>query len=80
MGEMEEQIEGSRRVEVRDRLSGFISRKFIISQQVILAAVGLPILYSYLGISEMVTLTVLGVLTGVGSVYGVVNMVQKKFE
>jgi hypothetical protein len=61
---------------LRDRIK---SRKFLVSQQIILLAAGLPILYAHLGISESVTLTVLGVLTGVGGLYGIANSLSKKW-
>lgn len=61
---------------LRDKIK---SRKYLVSQQIILLAAALPILYARLGISESVTLTVLGVLTGVGGLYGIANSLSKKW-
>jgi len=56
------------------------SRKFWLAQQVILLSVAVPLLYRYAGITESVTLVTLGVLSGAGALYGVVNTVDKKLN
>lgn len=58
----------------------FKSRKFWLAQEVILLSVLVPLLYKAVGIAEGVTLVTLGVLSGAGALYGVVNTVDKKLN
>jgi len=61
----------------RDKLS---SRKFWLAQQIIALTLGLPILFQKYGIDTSVTLLALGAVTGIGAFYGVVNVLDKKYE
>jgi len=54
------------------------SRKFIALLVEIVLLVAIPILYSYIGISDSVTLLVLGALAGSASAYIGFNVLQKK--
>lgn len=56
------------------------SRKFWLTQQVVYLSIGVPILFHSLGIPESVTVITLGVVGGAGAVYGVVNVMGKKFS
>lgn len=44
---------------------------------VVLAAAILPIIYNRIGVSDAVTLSVLGIMAAVGSAYGFINAKQK---
>lgn len=56
------------------------SRKFWLTQQTVCLSVLVPLLFKYVGLSETVTLTVLGTVGAVGSLYGVINTVDKKLN
>lgn len=60
--------------------SPFKSRKFLMSQMLIWLSTGAPILFHYLGISDQITLMVLGVYVGVGGIYHAVNVVDKRIN
>jgi len=58
--------------------SKFKSRKFLISQEIIVLGIALPLLFHYVGIVGDVTLMALGVVSGAGTLYGVVSTWDKK--
>lgn len=58
----------------------FKSRKFWLAQQIVYLSIGVPILFNSLGISESITLMSLGVLSGAGTLYGVVSSLDKKWN
>lgn len=60
--------------------SKFLSRKFIVTIAVMILSVAAPILYQNLGVSETVTLTVLAMIGGVGTAYGVINYKDAKLD
>lgn len=55
----------------------FKSRKFILTMIIIVLTAILPALYKYLQVGEAVTMTVLGILAGVGAAYGFINVKAK---
>ena len=62
---------------IRNKLT---SRKFWLAQQIVYLSIGVPILFNSLGISEGITLMSLGVISGAGTLYGVVNTLDKKWN
>lgn len=58
----------------------FFSRKFLLTLLVLGASSGLPVLYKQLEISEIVTLTVLGIIAGIGTAYGFINLKESKID
>lgn len=56
------------------------SRKFWLTQQTVVLSVCVPLLFKYVGLSESVTLMVLGTVGAVGSLYGVISAMDKKFN
>ena len=56
----------------------FTSRKFILTVVIITLSAILPMLYKWLGVGEAVTITVLGIMAGVGTAYGFVNIKAKE--
>lgn len=60
--------------------SPFTSRKFWISIAAVLISCGLPVLYKQLGISESVTLAVLGLVSAISLGYSGANLIDKKIS
>ena len=58
----------------------YLSRKFIISILTFITASGLPMLYKYLGISDVITMTVLGLVSSVAVGYGLINVKDSNNE
>lgn len=58
----------------------FLSRKFILTVVVLLMVGILPMIYKNNGVSEAVTMVVLGLLGAVGAAYGFVNVKDAKVE
>jgi hypothetical protein len=58
----------------------FTSRKFILTVVIITLTALLPMAYKWLGVGEAVTMTVLGIMAGVGAAYGFVNVKAKGKE
>lgn len=56
----------------------FLSRKFILTIGVLMAAVMYPKVYKEAGVSDSVTLAVLALLCGVGVSYGFINVKDSK--
>jgi len=56
------------------------SRKFWIAQQIVYLSIGVPILFQHLAIDSSITLMTLGVLSGAGTLYGVVSTFDKKWN
>ena len=56
------------------------SRKFWLTQEIVLLGVGLPLAFQYAGISEGVTLMALGIVSGAGTLYGVISTFDKKLN
>lgn len=56
----------------------FKSRKYALSVYVLLGSTIVPIAYHFIGISEAVTMSVLGILASVGVGYGIVNVQAAK--
>lgn len=56
------------------------SRKFWLTQQIVYLSVGVPLLFKYMDIDLTVTLMTLGVLSGAGTLYGVVSTFDKKWN
>lgn len=52
----------------------YLSRKFIISILTFVVASGLPMLYKHLEISDVITMTVLGLISSVAVGYGLINV------
>ena len=55
----------------------YFSRKFIVTILVAIIGAIAPIVYTKLGVSEMVTMTVLAMVGGIGAAYGVINIKDK---
>lgn len=72
---MEKEIPGKREFKLMQK---FISRKFILSILVLLLSVLIPVVYKHLEIGETVTLTVLGIMAGIGTGYGILNVRDSK--
>lgn len=58
----------------------FVSRKFILTAVGILIMSSIPILYKQLGISDSITLVVVGAIAGATGVYAGFNTLAKKYE
>lgn len=58
----------------------YLSRKFIISILTFITASGLPMLYKHLGISDVITMTVLGLVSSVAVGYGLINVKDSNNE
>jgi hypothetical protein len=56
------------------------SRKFWLAQQVVFLSVSVPLLFKHMEISESVTLIAMGVIAGAGTLYGVVNTIDKRLN
>lgn len=59
-------------------LKKFVSRKFFLTVFIVLLAVLAPIIYKDKGVQDAVTMTVLGILAGVGAAYGFLNIRDSK--
>lgn len=55
------------------------SRKLLVTLLCLILGPSLPILYKAIGISNEVTMTVEGIIAAVMSVYGISNVVAKKY-
>jgi hypothetical protein len=58
----------------------FMSRKFIVTIMVMVAASVLPSAYHGAGVSDTVVLAVLGIIAGIGASYGVLNVKDAQNE
>jgi len=58
----------------------YFSRKFVLTVFVLLLAVIAPVAYKDKGVSDMVLLAVLGILSGVGVAYGFLNVREAKIN
>jgi len=58
----------------------YFSRKFVLTVFVLLLAVIAPVVYKDKGVSDMVLLAVLGILSGVGVAYGFLNVREAKIN
>ena len=56
------------------------SRKFWLAQQIVYLSIGVPLLFHHMGIESSVTLMSLGVISGAGTLYGVVSTFDKKWN
>jgi len=56
------------------------SRKFWLAQQIVYLSIGVPLLFKHMGIDSSVTLMSLGVISGAGTLYGVVSTFDKKWN
>ena len=56
------------------------SRKFWLSQQILLLSVGVPLAFAKLQIDASVTLATLGLIGAVGALYGVTNVLAKRYS
>jgi len=54
------------------------SRKFILTITIMALSALLPLAYKYVGVGDSVTMTVLGILAGVGTAYGFINLKAKE--
>jgi len=54
------------------------SRKFILTITIMALSALLPLAYKYVGVGDAVTMTVLGILAGVGTAYGFINLKAKE--
>jgi hypothetical protein len=53
------------------------SRKLLVALGVMSTAVGVPVLYKHMEISDLITTTVLFIVGAVGIVYGGLNVLEK---
>ncbi len=58
----------------------FTSRKLIISFITSIMASTIPIAYKYIGISDAVTMSVLGIISAIALGYGGLNLIEKKLS
>ncbi len=56
----------------------FSSRKLLISSMSTIIACALPIIYKHLGISDVVTMSVLGLISAMALGYSGFNILEKK--
>lgn len=56
------------------------SRKFILTLIIAGGSSGLPVLYKNMGISDSVTMLVIGIVGGIGVSYGIVNVMDRQVE
>jgi len=54
------------------------SRKFILTIVIIVLSSIIPLGYKYMNVGDAVTMTVLGIMAGVGTAYGFVNIKAKE--
>jgi hypothetical protein len=59
-------------------MNKFLSRKFIMTIVLGILAFVTPIVFAKFAISETVILAVLGLYTGIGVTYGILNVREKK--
>lgn len=57
-----------------------MSRKFIITLLIMVGSVAVPLLYKKAGISDLVVMTVLAIIGGVGVAYKAVNLAEHKAD
>lgn len=55
-------------------MSKYFSRKFILTLMVTILSVVVPVVYTKMGVSDAVLMTVLALLGGVGVAYGFINV------
>lgn len=58
----------------------YTSRKLLVTAFSTILMVGLPVLYKHIGISDQITLMVLGAVAGLSGIYNAANAMQKKYE
>jgi hypothetical protein len=56
----------------------FTSRKFILTIVILTLTALLPMAYKWLEVGDAVTMTVLGIMAGVGAAYGFINVKAKE--
>ena len=61
-------------------MAKWFSRKFLVVQECLLVATAAPVIFKHFGVSEQVTMTVLGLITLVVSYYFKVNKDLKAGE
>jgi hypothetical protein len=59
-------------------MNKFLSRKFLLTIWISALSVAAPILFKKAEVSDVVILSVLGILGGVGVAYGFINMKAKE--
>jgi hypothetical protein len=61
-------------------MSKYFSRKFVLTVFISVLAVLAPVVYKDKGVSDMVLLAVLGILSGIGVAYGFLNVKEAKLN
>lgn len=61
-------------------MSKYLSRKFLVTIFVALSSVVVPILFKHAEVSDTVVLMVLGILGGIGTAYGILNVKESKID
>ncbi len=64
----------------KDKSPRLSSRKFWVIQEIMILSIVSPIVMHKYGMSESIILTVLGILGGVGAVYGTLNVIDRKIN
>lgn len=61
-------------------MSKYLSRKFIVTIFVSIASVAVPILFKNQEVSDTVSIMVLGIIGGIGTAYGIINLKESKID
>ena len=62
------------------QLQKYFSRKFILTVMISCMSVGAPLVYKTQGVSDTITLAVIGILAGIGAAYGFINVKDAQID